>query len=516
MSLKATEHSFTGETTSISTYNSAKTSLGALMIQKSGTAPEDNFVGPMPVIVARPMEESTGLAMMFPSVITISDTIDWVFLAENAENTNSTTRRIFLYEYNKVLGTYNWKGFITATFFVVRAYTKGFKALRYLHTTGTVAVATPTAVLSNATTVTVVAGTVTQTGDTNFLPAHVGMMMGFGSNDVTKINCWYPIISVTSTSVLVVSGITSAFASGTAFVIASCVVTGSGTKFVEEGIAAGANAVSAAGLTSGLGPRIGFGNTDPNLITQWYQIGRITDDTHINLVTSPGVIPAGTPYVIEELRFVYTLIFATASNGGLFLLKGAGYLDFTTGGNTFPAIASNNNNERGVYKLKDAATSLNTIAVGCAIEAEKNKLVHFAYVLDATTAANIKIYKYNLRSQDAASSGAVTLLATSYYTTGTVTVVNGVVTGSGTTFTAAMAKRQIGFGSTTPASITTWYYIDTFTSGTVITLEDLTVNISAGTAYVINNSNVIVTAALTSAITGNISTNSVNNGMVLR
>ena len=486
------------------------------MLQNSGPNPEDNFVGPMPVVIARPSEESTGLFMMFPHVLTISSTIDWIFLTENSSGA-TTTRRIFLYEYNKVLGTYNWKGFVTATFFNTTTTTRGFKALRYLHTTGTVSVAAPTAVLSDATTVTaVVAGTVTHSG-TGFLPAHVGLMIGFGSNDVTKINCWYPIISVTSTSVLIATGITSAFAAGTAFVIASCIVTGDGgnpTSFLAEGISAGANAVSGAGLSSGLGPRIGFGNTDPNQITQWYQIGRITDDTHLNLVTSPGVIATGTPYVIEELRFVFTLTHGTPANGGLFLVKGVGYLDFTTGGNTFPAIASNFKNERGVYWHKDAATVTNTIANGCAIEDEKNKLVHFAYVLDATTAASIKIFKYNLRNQDTAAAGIVTLLAASYYTTGTITVASGVVAGNGTTFTSAMVKRQIGFGSTTPANITTWYYINTFTSGTSITLEDLTVNIGAGTAYVINNSNIIITAALTSAITGNISTNAVNNGIV--
>ena len=83
MSLRATEHSFSGLTTSIGTYDSTKTNLGSLIVQRSGQNPEDNFVGPMPVAVARPMEESTGLAMMFPHVITYSSTIDWVFLIQN-------------------------------------------------------------------------------------------------------------------------------------------------------------------------------------------------------------------------------------------------------------------------------------------------------------------------------------------------------------------------------------------------------------------------------------------------
>lgn len=513
MSLRAAEIDFSGATTPIASYDSTKINLGSLMVQRTGLNPEDNFVGPMPVAVARPMEESTPAPMMYPHVLNISDTIDWIFLTENS-TAAGVTRRVFFYEYNKVAGTYNRNGMITVTFAATATTTttRGFRALRYLHTTGTVAVAAPVSVYATGTVTVAVAGTVTHSA-TGFLPSHVGLMIGFGSTDVTQINCWYPIISNTSTSVHVIAGASSAYAAGTAFVIASCTVTGTNTQFVAEGIAAGANTTTAAGLTSGLGARIGFGNTDPNLITQWYQIGKITDDTHINLVTSPGVIAAGTPYVIEELRFVWTLTQATASNGGLFLLKGAGLMDFTTAGNTFPFIATNVNNQRGVYWLKDAATVTNGLANGCAVEAEKNKLVHFAYVLEANTAANIKIYKYNLRSQDAAVAGVVTLLAGSYYSTGTVTVSSGVVSGSGTTFTAAMVGRQIGFGSTTATAITTWYTIGSYTSGTSITLTDLTYNF-AGTAYVIDLSNIIITNTLTAAITGNISTNAINNGIV--
>ena len=513
MPLRAVEQNFTGDTTPIFSYNSAKINLGSLMVQRSGLNTEDNFIGPMPVAIARPMEESTPLPMMYPHIINISDTIDWVFLTENSVATTAT-RRVFLYEYNKVNGTYNRNGMITATFqSALATTTRGFRALRYLHTTGTVAVAAPVSVYSTGTVTVAIAGTVTLAGATGFSADHVGLMIGFGSTDVTKINCWYPIISNTSTTVHVVSGVSSAYAAGTAFVIASCVVTGTNTKFIEEGIAAGANTTSGAGLTAGLGPRIGFGSTDPNQITQWYQIGRLTDDTHLNLVTSPGVIAAGTPYVIEELRFVWTMTNATATLGGLFLLKGAGFMDFTTAGNTFPFVATNVNNQRGVYWLKDAATINNQIANGCAIEPEKNKLVHFAYVLDANTAANIKIFKYNLRSQDAATAGVVTLLSGSYYNTGTVTVASGVVTGSGTTFTAAMVGRQIGFGSTTASAITTWYTIASYSSGTSITLTDLTYDF-AGTDYVIDLSNTIVTGTLTSPITGNISSNAINNGII--
>jgi hypothetical protein len=107
-----------GSTYVITGYDSTKTSIGPSMIQKSGYNPEDNFIGPFPVPVARPYEESTIISAMYPHVISVSSTIDWVFLTENA-TTASTTRRVILYEFNKLTFTYNWKGFITTTFCTV-------------------------------------------------------------------------------------------------------------------------------------------------------------------------------------------------------------------------------------------------------------------------------------------------------------------------------------------------------------------------------------------------------------
>ena len=500
----------------ISGYDSTKTNLGFLMTQKSGQNPADNYAGPFPIAMARPYEESTPVALMFPHVITVSDTIDWVFLTENATGATAT-RKVVLYEFNKVTFTYNWKGFITATFPQASTTTRGFRALRYLHTTGTVSVATPAMVFNTGTVTAVIAGTVTHSA-TGFLPAHIGLMMGFGSNDPTQINCWYPIISNTSTSVLVVSGITSAFAGGTSFVIASCVVTGSATKnFIEEGLAAGASQISAAGLTAGLGPRIGFGSTDPNLITQWYQIGRITGETTLNLVTSPGIIASGTPYVIEELRFAFTLTHGTATNGGLFLLKGVGYLDFTTAGNTFPTIVANaTDSERGVYWLSDAGTTAgtnivtNTSPCGLTVVPEINKGLHYAYVIDGTGSTFVKIFRYNLRATGTITAGKM-LMSVAYTTTGTVTVSAGttVTSDASTPFTVSMVGMKIGFGSKSPAMITTWYTVVGYTSSSVITINANPGSVSTS-LYVIDSADVIATSG--QVVTGTI--NVINNGRI--
>ncbi|MCE9628793.1 MAG: hypothetical protein K8Q91_02235 [Candidatus Vogelbacteria bacterium] len=450
MSLRAVEHIFNGDTTPIASYDSTKTNLGTLMIQKSGPNPEDNFVGPLPVAVARPMEESTAVTMIFPSVITFSSTVDWVFLIENVA---SAAKRIFLYEYNKSLATYNWKGFITATTPAATNVARGFRALRYQHTTGTVAVAAPVSVYATGTVTVTIAGLVTHSA-TGFLATYVGKMIGFGSTNVAQINCWYPIISFATTATMNILGASSAYAAGTAFVIADCIVTGTSTLFTTDLVAAGTGATAVAG---GLGPRIGFGSTNPELITQWYHIGQINSDTSIGLTTSPGVIPAGTPYVIEELRFAIALTNTTPANGGLFLLKGAGYHDFTTAGSTFPSIATSVTNQRGVYWLCDAGAGAvtNTAANGLAVATEVDKQTHFAYVLNGTNTSNAVIYKYNLRANNTVATGKMQLAGANIVISGTQAITGTIPNQSAQNLEIATTSHGPGSGSSYLYFVTT-------------------------------------------------------------
>ncbi len=508
MATRAVEHIFNGDTTPIASYDSTKTNLGTLMIQKSGTNPEDNFVGPMPVAIARPMEESTAVSMSMPHAMTYSSTIDWVFLLEVA---TGTTRRIFLYEYNKTLYTYNWKGFITMTMpNGGTSANRGFRVQRYLHTTGTVAVAAPSSVYSTGTVTVTTAGLVTHSG-TGFLATYVGKMIGFGSTNVAEINCWYPIVSYATTATMNIIGASGAYAAGTSFVIADCTVTGTGTGFVTEGIAAGTGATA---VTGGLGPRIGFGSTDPTQITQWYHIGQIASDTSIGLTTSPGVIPAGTSYVIEELRFALALTNSTtAASGGLFLLKGAGYHDFTTAGSTFPAIATSVSDQRGVYWFSDSGTTSNIVtnlaSCGLTLSTEVNKGLHYAYVLDGMASTYMRVFRYNLRASGTVTAGKMRVNV-AYYTTGTVEVAGTAVTGSGTTFTDTMVGMKIAFNTTSPANVTTWYTIASFTSTTAITLTSSAGTIGAGAVYIIDTADVVSTAPqlVTGTVVG------VNNGRI--
>lgn len=74
------------------------------------------------------------------------------------------------------------------------------------------------------------------------------------------------------------------------------------------------------------------------------------------------------------------------------------------------------------------------------------------------------------------------------YTTGTVGVSGTAVTGSGTSWATGLSVgSRIGFGSTDPTQITTWYEISAIGSDTSITLTASAGTVSAGTAYVIQD-----------------------------
>jgi hypothetical protein len=258
-------------------------------------------------------------------------------------------------------------------------------------------------------------------------------------------------------------------------------------------------------------------STDPTQITQWYHIGLTTSDTSIGLTTSPGVIPAGTPYVIEELRFALTLTNTTVANGGLFLLKGAGYHDFTTAGSTFPSIATAVDDQRGVYWLSDAGTAGNVVtnqaACGLAIDSEINKGLHYAYVLDGLGSTFMRCFRYNLRGTGTITSGKMTMsiaYTTSTSSATTVTVSGTGVTASGAVFTSAMVGERIGFSTTSPATVVTWYTIASFTSSTVVTLSASAGSIGPGAAFIVDSADVISTSPqlVTGTVVG------VNNGRI--
>jgi hypothetical protein len=118
----------------------------------------------------------------------------------------------------------------------------------------------------------------------------------------------------------------------------SITIDGSGTGFQSEGIAIGA--------------RIGFGTTDPTLVTTWYEVTSITNDTTLTISGTGVNISPSTLYVIEEIRIGVLTTNVTAINGGLNLIKGLNYNTFTPSGTIIPE-ATTVDNIRASYLLKN-------------------------------------------------------------------------------------------------------------------------------------------------------------------
>lgn len=327
----AVEHIFNGPTGSLNSYTSSLCSFGNLLQQYTGSS---DYIGIKPTVFTSPIETST-FATSYPHVYEWSSDIYWIFTAD--VSTAAATRRIGMYQYNKITEAISLVGHILLNFSGI-AGNKTSKSVRgcvYTHTTGTVEA-------SNTT-----------------------------------------------------------------------IITGSSTQFQTERIAVGA--------------RIGFGSTDPTAITTWYNITAISSDTSLTIDQTITVSP-GTSYVIEEIRIAYICTNATATNGGLFLIKGLNPSVFT--GNTTIAEASSTDNVRAIYFLKDASTNNNTVAYGIGMDDEVSKTEHVCYILNADATTTARIYKFNLREtlsvSSAASTSAFVFKTGQATTTGTIaTAANG-------------------------------------------------------------------------------------------
>jgi len=109
--------------------------------------------------------------------------------------------------------------------------------------------------------------------------------------------------------------------------VSGTTVTGSGSAWVTDRMCVGC--------------RIGFGSTDPTQITTWYYISAIGSNTSITLTSSiVSTLPAGTSYVIEDLRAIIATRNATPTNGGVFLVKGLHIDLFDPAGTTIPAAVA--------------------------------------------------------------------------------------------------------------------------------------------------------------------------------
>jgi len=218
----------------LETYDSTKLGLGPLMYQQSGVAPTDNFCGPLPIAVARPMEASTAIPYSFPWAMrwseTATDQKDWIFQADIA--TAAATRRLGMWEYDRLTGVLNYVGFLTVTF-PGTSEAKTIRGLRMTYekySTGTVQVAA-----------TAVTGS-----DTAWLTNRccVGNRIGFGSTDPKAITTWYEISAMASDTGITLATSAGTISAGTAYVIedlracmlVTSVTTNLGGLYIAKGL----------------------------------------------------------------------------------------------------------------------------------------------------------------------------------------------------------------------------------------------------------------------------------------
>lgn len=233
--------------------------------------------------------------------------------------------------------------------------------------------------------------------------------------------------------------------------VSGTAVTGTSTQFATNKVAIGA--------------RIGFGSTDPSAITTWYRITVRTSDTALTINSTAGTISAGTAYVIQEFRPVYTATNATTTNGGTHYGKGISIEDFTPAGTTI-AVAVSTDDQKAMYWLKDASTQTNIVSAGAVLDrASATPTSLDMYVLDLVSAGNYKVYKYNIRAALTVGTGASVSAWT--LTTGTQAV-----TGTGSqnsNLCIANANHGLGSGVLSIYFVTTtrWYRaaVSNITSG---------------------------------------------------
>jgi hypothetical protein len=231
----------------------------------------------------------------------------------------------------------------------------------------------------------------------------------------------------------------------------------------------------------GVGSRIGFGSQDPTLISSWYNINTIISDTAIGLTVSAGTVDL-TNYVIEELRPLIVSTNATVANGGLFMVKGINFEDFTPGG-TIIASASTVDNLKACYHLTDAPIVTNTTACGCAAvnyNPNFNSLTQSCYVIDSTTT---RVYKYNLRGTSASiTQGRIRLTGTDIVLTGAQAFVGTVAQSNNGTVVTANHGSGNGVPSLYFATTTRVYRaaLANITTGNITWQTDLRVEIPPG------------------------------------
>lgn len=220
---------------------------------------------------------------------------------------------------------------------------------------------------------------------------------------------------------------------------------------------------STAWLTAGvpINARIGFGTTDPATVTTWYTISAIASNTSITINTTAGTIAGGTSFVIDMNYNIDWVFLADAAAAAA--TRRITMFEFRRGTSVFTWKG---------FVTQTYPTATNHTVVG-------------------------------MRAVYAP------------YTTGTVAVSGATVTGTSTSWSTNRINigSRIGFGSTDPTQISTWYYINAVGSDTSITIQNnvtasgtggtaSNLTISGGTAYVIEDLRILTSTTNATATNG--------------
>jgi hypothetical protein len=174
---KTYEYAFDTTTTPLSSYDSTKLSIGTLIRKNTGGGATDNWVGPNPLALGRPMEVTNGFAVGYVWAIQRTTDIAELFVADNAAA--ATNRRIQMWTYTLSTNTLAYVGFITMTAFAATAATiRGFRVHKYTYTTGDATI--------SGTTVTLAGGAAIQTA--RFAPGRISVDSGATWYDIASIN----------------------------------------------------------------------------------------------------------------------------------------------------------------------------------------------------------------------------------------------------------------------------------------------------------------------------------------
>ena len=165
------------------------------------------------------------------------------------------------------------------------------------------------------------------------------------------------------------------------------------------------------------------------------------------------------------------------------------------------------------------ATTPNAVASPFVFKYNAN--IYWVFLADFTTATatrRIIFYEFNKLTSDLVWKGFITLtfptvtnhtirgmrMSIKNYDTGTVGVSSTTVTGVGTVFLTnnICVGSRIGFGSTDPTQITTWFQVSAVGSNTSITLTATAGSISSGTPYVVTDVKCIVSSLNATATNG--------------